>query len=238
VSGAGKQHLLYGGLEPLHILCVAPHPDDAEIGCGGTLIRAGLEGKRAGVLELTRGELGTLGTPEIRDAEALEAAKIMGLSYRGNLRWSDGGIQDSPEHRFELAQVLRDVRPKVLLVPHETDRHPDHTFAARVTASAVHLAGLRKVNLNGEPHKVARVLYYQGNAPIQANVLINVSNVLETWESAIMAHASQFTAHAVSETVSPEVLERRKARMMYWGTFIGVRYAEAFESKTPLEIEI
>jgi N-acetylglucosamine malate deacetylase 1 len=231
-------HLTYGSLEPLHVLCVAPHPDDAEIGCGGTLIRAGLEGKRAGVLELTRGELGTLGTPEIRDAEALGAAKIMGLSYRGNLRWADGGVQDTLEYRLQLAQVLRDLRPKVLLVPHETDRHPDHIGAAKVSASAVHLAGLRKANLSGEPHKVARVLYYQGNAPIQTNVLINVSDVLESWERAIMAHASQFTGQAVSETVSPEVLERRKARMMYWGTFIGVRYAEAFESKILLEIEI
>jgi N-acetylglucosamine malate deacetylase 1 len=231
-------HLVYGTLEPLHVLCIAPHPDDAEIGCGGTLIRAGLEGKRAGVLELTRGELGTLGTPEVRDAEALEAAKIMSLSYRGNLRWTDGSIQDTLEYRLELAQVLRDLRPKVLLVPHETDRHPDHIGAARVAASALHLAGLKKAKLNGESHKVTRVLYYQGNAPIEANILIDVTNVLETWQRAIMAHASQFTGAAVSETVSPEVLERRQARMMYWGTFIGVRYAEAFQSKTPLEVEI
>ncbi len=233
-----KNHLVYGTLEPLRVLCIAPHPDDAEIGCGGTLIRAGLEGQRTGVLELTRGELGTLGTPEIRDAESLEAAKIMGLSYRGNLRWADGTLNDTPEYRLELAQVLRELRPRILLVPHETDRHPDHIGAARVAASALHFAGLAKANLKGEPHKVTRVLFYQGNTPIQANALIDVSATLQTWERAIMAHASQFTGHAVSETVSPEVLERRKARMMYWGTFIGVRYAEAFESKTPLEISL
>ena len=231
-------HLTFGSLETLDILCIAPHPDDAEIGCGGSLARAKTEGKRTGVLELTLGEMGSLGTPEIRLQEASDAAEILGLSYRGNLRWQDGSIVDSEAYRLELAQVIRDLKPKTVLIPHETDRHPDHVGAARVATSALHFAGLRKAKLNGEPHKVTKVLYYQGNAPIAANLLVDVSSVMALWEAAIMAHASQFTGEAVSETVSPEILERRKARMMYWGTFIGVRYAEAFESRVPLEFAL
>jgi N-acetylglucosamine malate deacetylase 1 len=225
----------FGSLEPLDVLCIAPHPDDAEIGCGGSLARAKSVGKRTGILELTLGEMGSLGTPEIRLQEARDAAEILGLSFRGNMRWTDGAVMDTETYRLALAQVIRDLKPKTVLVPHETDRHPDHVGAARVATSALHFAGLRKTKLTGEPHKVSKVLYYQGNAPIEANVLVNVSSVMDIWEAAIMAHSSQFTGETVSETVSPEILERRKARMMYWGTFIGVRYAESYESRMPLE---
>ena len=232
------EHLTFGSLKALDVLCIAPHPDDAEIGCGGSLARARAAGKSTGILELTLGELGSLGTPKIRLKEARDAAQILDLSYRGNLRWTDGLITDSETYRLELAQVIRDLKPKTVLIPHETDRHPDHVGAARVATSALHFAGLRKAKLTGEPHKVSKVLYYQGNAPIEANLLVNVSSVMALWEAAIMAHASQFTGEAVSETVSPEILERRKARMMYWGTFIGVHYAEAFESRVPLEFAL
>ncbi len=227
--------MTFGKLESLDILCIAPHPDDGEIGCGGSLARAKSEGKRTGILELTLGEMGSLGTPEIRLTEARAAAEILGLSFRGNLRWNDGAIQDSETYRLELAQVIRDLKPKTLLVPHETDRHPDHVGAAKVATAALHFAGLRKAKLSGEPHKVSKVLYYQGNSPIEANLLVNVTDVMDVWEAAVLAHASQFTGEAVSETVSPEILDRRKARMMYWGTFIGARYAESYQSRVPLE---
>jgi N-acetylglucosamine malate deacetylase 1 len=229
----GEHHL-----EPLDLLVIAPHPDDAEIGAGGTLARAASEGKRSGILELTRGEMGSLGTPELRDAEAVNAAKILGLTYRGNLRWADGSVQDVPRYRLELAQLLRVVRPSTLIVPCERDRHPDHIGAAQVCASAVHFAALRNAALEGEPHRVSRFLSYQGNAPIEPNVLVNVTDHMNIWAEAILAHTSQFTGEAVSETVTPEILERREARMMYWGTFIGVRYAEAFETRGPIEIDI
>ena len=220
--------------EPLEILVIAPHPDDAEIGCGGTLLVAAGLGKRTGVLELTRGELGTLGTPEIRDAEALEAARILGLAYRGNLRWPDGGVTDTPAYRLELATALRELRPRVLLVPHESDRHPDHVGAARVATSAVHFAALQHAPLAGAPHRVMQVLHYQGNADIAANVLSDVSGVMSDWQRAVMAHASQFTGVEVTTTVSPLIVERRRARMMYWGAFAGVKFAESFESLAPL----
>jgi N-acetylglucosamine malate deacetylase 1 len=228
-------HRTYGDTHtPLEILAIAPHPDDAEIGCGGTLLRAARNDKRTGILELTRGELGTLGTPELRDAEALKAAGILGLSYRGNLGLPDGGLGDTLEGRMALAGVLRELRPKVVLLPHERDRHPDHVGASALGVAAVHFAGLQKVRLEDPAHKVSKVLFYQGNAPIDANVLVDVSAFMADWERAIMAHHSQFSGDVVSETVSPDILERRRARMMYWGTFVGVQFAEAFESRIPM----
>ncbi len=233
-----NKHLRYGTPSALDVLAIAPHPDDAEIGCGGTLAKAQVAGKRTGILELTRGESGSLGTPEIRDAESMQAAKILGLSYRGNLCLEDGNISDDASSRNALAQVLRDVQPKILLVPHSHDRHPDHRAAAQLSASAVHLAGLRKAKLVGQAHKVSRIFYYQGNAAIQANVLVDIGEHMDTWAAAIMAHASQFSGEAISETVTPEILERRKARLMYWATFVGVRYAEAFESALPVTMNL
>ena len=138
---------------------------------------------------------------------------------------------------MKLARALRILRPRTLLLPHFQDRHPDHTGSYHIGKKATHLAGLRKAALEGDPHRVARVLLYQGNAPLEPSFLVDVSEQLEVWERCVMAHASQFTGAAVSETVTPDILERRKARMMYWGTFVGAQYAEAFVSEVPFLLE-
>ena len=230
-------NLIHGQPQPLELLCIAPHPDDAEIGAGGTLIKAAQAGKAVGVLELTHGEMGTLGTPQVRLEETRKAAEIMALSFRGNLELPDGSIGLLEHDALELARALRILRPRTLLLPHFQDRHPDHTASYQIGKKAVHLAGLSKAALEGAPHKVNRVLLYQGNAPLEPTILVDVSAQLETWERCVMAHTSQFTGTYVSETVTPDILERRKARMMYWGTFAGVRYAEAFVSETPFLLE-
>ena len=230
-------NLIHGQPQLLELLCIAPHPDDAEIGAGGTLIKAIQAGKTVGILELTRGELGTQGTPEIRLEETRQAAEIMKLSFRGNLELPDGSIGSEGEHALKLARALRILRPRTLLLPHFQDRHPDHISSYQIGKKAVHLASLRKAALEGDPHRVARVLLYQGNAPLEPGLLVDVSGQLEVWERCVMAHTSQFTGAAVSETVTPDILERRKARMMYWGTFAGVRYAEAFVSEVPFLLE-
>lgn len=228
---------VYGAPGPLRALCLAPHPDDAEIGAGATLIRLARAGARVGILELTRGELGTLGDPDTRARECEEAARIMGLAWRGQLHLPDGGVTNTPEFSARLAQVLRAVRPRVLFVPHFQDRHPDHFGAYHLAKSAVHVAALAKAALPGEAHRAPRVLLYQGNAPITPNVLVDVEGELPTWEAAVRAHASQFSGPYVSETVTPEVVERRKARMSYWGTFARRRFCEAFESESPLLLD-
>ncbi len=122
-------------------------------------------------------------------------------------------------------------------MPHHADRHPDHFGAYHLAKRAVHLAALAKADVSGEPHRVTRVLLYQGNGPVEANVLVDVSGVMDVWEAAIRAHRSQFTGPYVSETVTPEVVERRRARLSYWGTFLGRAYCEPYESELPLLLD-
>ncbi|WP_407540184.1 PIG-L family deacetylase [Deinococcus radiomollis] len=227
----------YGRPEPLDWLVLAPHPDDAEIGAGGTLLRLSRAGKATGILELTQGEGGTQGDPETREAECVTAAGILGLRWRGQLGLPDGGLSDTPDQARALAFALRYVRPRVLVVPHSRDRHPDHFGAYHLSKRAVHLASLAKADVPGSPHKVSRVLMYQGNADIAANVLVDVEAVLPEWERAIAAHVSQFSGAAISETVAPDVIERRRARLMYWGTLGRRRYCEGFESDEPMLLE-
>ncbi|MBB5374596.1 bacillithiol biosynthesis deacetylase BshB1 [Deinococcus metalli] len=228
---------VYGDVQPLDWLCLAPHPDDAEIGAGGTLIRLAQAGKKVGILELSRGEKGTQGTPEVRVQECARAAQIMGLSWRGQLGLVDGEIMDTAKAAHRLAATLRAVRPTVLVVPHFKDRHPDHFGAYHLSKRAVHLAQLQKAYVGGEPHRVSRVLLYQGNADITPTLLVDVEGVQEVWAAAILAHESQFAGAAISETVTPEIVERRRARQGYWGTLGRVRYAEAFEAETALLVD-
>ncbi len=228
---------IHGVAGPLDWLCLAPHPDDAEIGAGGTLIRLARAGRAVGILELSRGERGTQGTPDVRVAECVRAAAIMGLTWRGQLGLPDGELRDTLDGAHALASVLRVVRPRVLVVPHHRDRHPDHFGTYHLSKRAVHLAQLAKADLGGEPHRVGRVLLYQGNADITPNVLIDVEAVQDTWAAAILAHQSQFSGAAISETVTPEIVERRRARLTYWGTLARVRYAEAFEADSALLVD-
>lgn len=228
---------VHGTPQSLDWLCLAPHPDDAEIGAGGTLIRLAQAGRAVGILELSRGERGTQGTPEVRVAECAQAAAIMGLCWRGNLGLGDGELTDTPTAAHALAAALRAVRPRVLLVPHHKDRHPDHFGTYHLARRAVHLAQLRKADLDGEPWRIARTLLYQGNADIQPDVLIDVGGVQGQWEAAVRAHDSQFSGEVISETVTPEIIERRRARQSYWGTLARVRYAEAFEAQDPLLLD-
>jgi N-acetylglucosamine malate deacetylase 1 len=227
----------YGKPTPLAWLVLAPHPDDAEIGAGGTLARLARQGEAVGILELTKGEGGTQGEPEIREAECVAAAKILGLAWRGQLGLPDGGLMETPEQSRALAIALRYVRPRVLVVPHHKDRHPDHFGAYHLAKRAVHLAALKRADVPGVPHRVSRTLLYQGNSDIEANILIDVEQDLPTWQAAIEAHVSQFTGAAISETVTPEIVERRRARLMYWGTLGKRKYCEAFESEELLMLD-
>lgn len=227
----------YGEVQPLDWLCLAPHPDDAEIGAGGTLIRLAQSGRAVGILELSRGEKGTQGTPEERAAECVAAARIMGLAWRGQQGLPDGELADIPAFAHALAATLRAVRPRVLVVPHHLDRHPDHFGTYQLAKRAIHLSALAKAEVVGEPWRVGRVLLYQGNADIRANVLVDVGAVMEPWEAAIRAHESQFSGGYVSETVTPEIIERRRGRLTYWGTLLRVKYAEPFEAEDPLLLD-
>lgn len=222
---------------PLDWLCIAPHPDDAEIGAGGTLIRLAAAGRRVGVLELTEGEKGTQGNAEQRQSECIAAAQIMQLAWRGQLGLPDGALREEGGFALALAQALRQTRPRVLLCPHYRDRHPDHVGAYHLCKRAIYLASLQKAELSQPTHSIERVLLYQGNCDIRPDVLLDIGPSTQTWQAAIKAHVSQFAGQYVSETVTPEIIERRKARLSYWGTLARSRYAEAFEAETPLLLD-
>lgn len=218
----------------IDLLVIAPHPDDAELGCGGMLARAKAEGYSTAILELTQGEMGTKGTLQERLAEAEEAARILGLDYRGNLRLPDGGLADVPEQRQALGQALRNVRPRVVIAPWSADRHPDHVAAHHLSLSAVHFAGLSRAALQGRPHRVERIFFYPGNYAVTPSLLVDVSAYIETWQAALLAHQSQFHGEAASETVSLAGVEARRALRRAWGNYLGVAYAEPLVSLQPV----
>jgi len=218
----------------LDLLVIGPHPDDAELGLGGTLARAHARGLATGVLDLSRGEAATKGTPEERATEAGAAARVLGLSVRRNLGWPDSRMFDSEDRRLQLARELRELRPRVVAAPHANDRHPDHVAAAAITPAAVHLAGLRNSPLSGEPWKPEHLFFYMGNGPFEASLVIDTSAFIETWEEAVRCYRSQFTGDAASETVTPDIFRRRRGRAAYWGTFIGARYGEPLWTPRPV----
>ncbi len=218
----------------LDLLVIGPHPDDAELGLGGTLARAHDLGLQTGVIDLSRGEAATKGTPEERAAEAEAAAHVLGLSVRRNLGWPDSRLLDSEDRRLQLARELRELQPRVVAAPHANDRHPDHVAAAGIVPAAVHLAGLRNSPLSGEPWKPQRLLYYMGNGPFEASLVVDTSDYIEIWEEAVRCYRSQFTGNAASETVTPDIFRTRRGRAAYWGTFIGARFGEPLWTPRPV----
>ena len=138
---------------------------------GGSLARAKAEGRTTGIIDLTRGEAATKGTPEIRTQEVKAASKVLALDVRQNLGWPDSRIMDSEDRRLQLAHVLRELRPRVVIAPHHNDRHPDHVAAAHIVPAAVHLAGLKNSPLSGEPYKPKNLFFYMGNGPFEATLV-------------------------------------------------------------------
>ena len=218
----------------IDFLVVSPHPDDAELGMGGTLARAKAQGYTTGIIDLTRGEAATKGTPETRLEEAAAAAEVLKLDTRRNMGWPDSRIFDSEDKRLQLARVLREFKPRVVVAPHANDRHPDHVAAAAIVPAAVHLAGLKNSPLSGEPFKPQNFFFYMGNGPFEATLIVDTSDFIDTWEAAVRCYQSQFTGEAASETVTPDVYRRRRGRAAYWGTFIGALYGEPLWSPRPV----
>ncbi|HEX7023040.1 MAG TPA: bacillithiol biosynthesis deacetylase BshB1 [Trueperaceae bacterium] len=218
----------------LDFLVVSPHPDDAELGMGGSLARAKAEGRSTGIVDLTRGEAATKGSPEVRAREAEAAGRVLGLDVRMNLGWPDSRVMDSEHRRLQLANVLRELRPQVVVGPHWNDRHPDHVAAAQIIPAAVHLAGLKNSPLAGEPYKPRHLFFYMGNGPFEATLVVDTSEYVEVWDAAVRCYVSQFTGEAASETVTPDIYTRRLGRAAYWGTFVGARYGEPLYSRVPV----
>ena len=218
----------------LDLLVIGPHPDDAELGLGGTLARAKAEGLATGVVDLSHGEAATKGTPTMRAREAEAAARVLGLDVRRCMGWPDSRLRDAEDRRLALARVLRELRPAVVAAPHANDRHPDHVAAAAIVPAAVQLAGLANSPLSGAPHRVRHLFHYMGNGPFEATLVVDTSDHIDTWEAAVRCYGSQFTGEPASETVTPDVFRTRRGRAAYWGTFVGAAYGEPLWTPRPV----
>ncbi|MBL6445599.1 bacillithiol biosynthesis deacetylase BshB1 [Fulvivirga sp. 29W222] len=222
----------------LDILAFAAHPDDTELSCAGTLAAHIAMGYKVGVVDFTRGELGTRGSAEIRDHEARESAKLQKLTIRENLGFEDGFFANDKKHQLEVARVVRKYQPDVVLANAVTDRHPDHGKAAKLAVDACFLAGLRRIELNDEegdelPAWRPRTLYHyiQSNF-IQPDFVVDISGFWSIKKQAIKAFKSQFHDPESSEPETfisnPEFMRMLEARAKELGHSIGVEYGEGF----------
>ena len=222
----------------LDILAFAAHPDDTELACCGTLLKHIAMGKRVGVIDLTRGELGTRGSADIRDKEAADAAKILGLSVRENLRFADGFFSINQAHFLPIIQVIRKYQPEIVLANAVSDRHPDHGRAGKLVSEACFLSGLTKIEtalVDGNLQQAWRpktVYHYIQDRYMKPDFSVDITPYMETKMSAIKAFASQFHDPDSNEPITtistPEFLDFVKARAIQYGREIGVKYAEGF----------
>jgi bacillithiol biosynthesis deacetylase BshB1 len=229
----------------LDILAFGVHPDDVELSCAGTLLAAIAEGKKAGIVDLTQGELGTRGTAETRKVEATNAATILGISVRENLMMADGFFQNDEYHQRKVIEVIRKYQPDIILCNALEDRHPDHGRSAKLVSDAAFLSGLRKIVTNDdgkmqEAWKPKYVFHYIQDRYLQPSFVVDISEHHDKKLESILCYATQFHNPNLNEPntyiSSPQFLETVKARSMMFGKRIGVQYAEGFISEKILGI--
>jgi N-acetylglucosamine malate deacetylase 1 len=221
----------------LDILAFGVHPDDVELGCAGTIMAAIDQGKKVGIVDLTRGELGTRGTPTTRTQEAAAAAKIMGVDIRENLDMADGFFANDEAHQRKIIALIRKYQPDIILANAPEDRHPDHGRSAKFVSDAAFLSGLRKIETihDGVAQNAWRPAYtfhYIQDRFIQPSFVIDITAYMERKIEAVLAYGTQFNSADTSEPQtyisSPQFLETVKARALMLGKRIGVGYAEGY----------
>ncbi|CAN5304367.1 bacillithiol biosynthesis deacetylase BshB1 [soil metagenome] len=224
----------------LDILVIASHPDDAELGCGGTIIKHIAAGKKVGVVDLTRGELGTRGTAQTRDQEAVDAAKILGLSVRENLNLPDGFFVNSKEHQLEVVKAIRKYQPEIVLANARYDRHPDHGRGSDLAYEAAFLSGLKKVEtaidgVKQAPWRPKALYHYIQSEFIVPDFVVDITGTWEKKMEAIRAFRTQFydpTSKEPETYISkPGFQKLLEARAIEFGHTIGVEHGEGFTTR-------
>ena len=216
------------------ILAIAAHRDDVEQTCGGTLLKMVECGRRTAILDLTQGEMGTRGTIEDRAREAGEAARILKVSWRQALDIPDGQVENTYDNRLKVARVIRQLRPRVLILPYWQARHPDHATASVLGYEAAFLAGLAKLDLGAAPHRPYKIIYASLYADVRPTFVVDISEQFDTRFAALMAYRSQYQDQEQGSKLFPreaEIRERIAAMAGYYGLLAGVRYAEPFVQK-------
>lgn len=242
----------------LDTLAIAAHPDDVEITCGGLLIKLAKMNRKVGVLDLTRGEMGTYGDEYDRDAESAAAEKCMGLAFRKNLELPDSGLLHNQENRLKIAAVIRETNPELVVLPHWDQRHPDHLAACRLGYDACFLAGLTKLPIEGEPCRPRKIIYASYFRNTEHSFLVDISDEFEQKITAVAAYVSQFGDSWLADNAarSPNAAESLKpvgensifqpgvnmydllhTRAHQLGQSAGCRYAEGYSIKEHILID-
>jgi len=229
----------------LDILAFGAHPDDVELGCGGTVAKEVSKGKKVGIIDLTRGELGTRGSVDLRDQESKLASNVLGLELRENLNFKDGFFQNNESNQIEIIKVIRKYRPEIVLCNAEDDRHIDHPKAAELVSSACFLSGLRKIEtidngknqLEWRPKNVYHYIQWKNSSP---DFLVDISGFISIKLEAIKAYSSQFYDPNSNEPETPissrNFIDNVINRSADLGRLINVEHAEGFTSKKSLGI--
>ncbi|MFH1070884.1 MAG: bacillithiol biosynthesis deacetylase BshB1 [Candidatus Glassbacteria bacterium] len=229
--------------ERIDVLAVAAHPDDAELSCGGTLIRCVGAGYRVGVLDLTAGETGTRGDARARAAEAAKAARIMGLALRENLGLPDAHLEDTQANRLLLAGAIRRLGPRVLILPnHETGRHPDHIITANLGRAAAFLAGLKKIEGEGFVERPEKIIYCQAfiEHARKPSFVVDVTDQFERKLQAVQCYASQFEGRLESGELFPtgqSLPELVRTQCRHYGSLIRTAYGEPFFTRETVRVD-
>jgi bacillithiol biosynthesis deacetylase BshB1 len=227
-----------------HAAAFGPHPDDVELFCGGTVARLVRLGYRTAIVDLSEGELSSRGSVETRRAEAAAAAEVLGVGQRTNLGLPDGGLDDNPDNRRAVIGAIRELRPRLLLLPHTEDRHPDHEQAARLIRTAAFQAGLAAVDTGQPPHRVEGLLHYMCHHPFTPSLVVDVSEDQPVKERAIACYRTQFDTAALdggaaavdgpqTPISTPQFMEQLLARSRWFGALAGVDHGEPFLTRLP-----
>ena len=224
--------------EPFDVLVLAAHPDDAEIGCGGTILGLIDAGRRVAIADMTRGEMGTRGSSEQRAVECERATRLLGVQDRRNLGFADAGLRDCDQTLQAVVQLLRELRPHLFLVPIERDAHPDHEVAGRIAKRAFFVAGLKHFHAElGAAHRPALMLSYLGNDHAEPSLCLDISSRVERKREVVTCYSSQVGGGEKGHFLRGlDPLERTEARDRYFGAICGYLAAEAFVIDGPLPL--
>lgn len=225
---------------PLDVVAIAAHPDDVEQTCGGTLIKMAERGYLTGVLDLTAGEMGSRGNPELRIEESQKAAERLMLSWRGNLHLPDARLENNIAARMTLAVQIRALRPRVVILPYWEARHPDHYRAGELGYEACFLAGLRKLESGIPPHRPFKILYTSLYANVTPSFVVDITGQFERRMESLFSYASQYGDHEQSADLFPskaEIRDRLGAIARFYGNLIGAGYGEPFVVKEMMEVD-
>lgn len=218
----------------LDVLAIAAHRDDAEQTCGGTLLKMAQQGRRTGILDLTQGEMGTRGTANDRAREAANAARILKVSFREALDIPDGRVENTWENRLKIARIIRQQKPRVVVLPYWEGRHPDHYTCSALGYEACFLAGLSKLPLEGNPHRPFKIVYATLYYDVRPSFVVDITEEFEARLEAIYAYQSQYADQEAGRGDFPahaEIRERVTAMARFYGMLAGVRYGEPFLQK-------